>query len=136
MAFSSHGAVLAIVDGESSVAVGEVRDITGPSMRREVEAVVSADPLAPPVPIISHTTPDEVSFEINYTAHAVQQRLRLAAIEMTTVPFELTFPTTPSEIASFDGYVSEFEPLAPVEGVLRANVIVTLASTIDFRSDT
>lgn len=136
MAFSSHGTVLAMADGGVFTTVGEVRDITGPTMRREATVVPSADPSDSPAVVLAHTDPDQLSFEINYTAHTAQQRLRTVLMEMTAVPFELTFPTSPPETVAFDGYVTEFEPLAPVEGVLRANVIVTVASTIDFRSDT
>lgn len=129
MAVSAHGTTLQIEQGGAHTPIAEVLDVDGPGMMFATQPyrgdggvfVVMPDPIEP----------GEITFEINYTAHATQSVLREANTAQTVQAFQITFPTDPAETLAFTGYVTGFTYSAPVEGIMRASVTITLAGVME-----
>ena len=107
--------------------VSEVTDITGPGMSRGTEVIRGDGGDFAVVP--AGLEPGEVTFDINYTGTATQVALRDATANDGALSFRVV---SPAATAAFRGYVTGFEFSAPVSGILRASVTVTLASTVAY----
>lgn len=133
MAVRSHGTFLQIGDGAASgetfITVSEVLDISGPGMVLAVEPLRGdgVETVAP-----AGTEPGEVTFDVNYTGHETQLVLRGAIADQLPLSFRIVFPTDPAETLAFRGYVTAFSFSAPVAGLLRASLTLTLASAMVF----
>ena len=134
MAVSSHGTLLQLSDGgdpETFSTVAEVLDIDDVGSLVKVETF-RGDGNGFPAVVPDEIEPGEITFDLNYTGEAAQSRLRDAHLGQTRLSLRLVFPTIPVTSASFRGYVTGFLFTAPVEGVLRASISVTLASALAF----
>lgn len=134
MAVSSHGTLFRIGDGgtpEVFATIAEVMDIeaVGPTVETET---FYGDGGGYPVVVPATMEPGEATFDINYTKAITQTTLRDALANQTQASFQLVFPTSPEEVCAFTGYVTGFEFTAPVEGVMRASVTITMASAMVF----
>lgn len=128
MAVSAHGTALKISDGEAFVTVAEVLDIDGPGVTTTTVTYRGDGDVSLVLPDAGD--PAEMTFELNYTAAATQTSLLEAATTRARASFQVEFPTVPAQTLAFDGYVTGFQFSAPVEGVLRASVTITLASIV------
>jgi|SRR5690606_6709915 len=128
MAVSAHGTALKISDGEAFVTVAEVLDIDGPGVTSEAVTYRGDGDVSLVLPDAGD--PVEMTFELNYTAAATQTFLLDAANTRALASFQVEFPTVPAQALAFDGYVTGFQFSAPVEGILRASVTITLASVL------
>jgi len=128
VAVSSHGTLLKAGDGagsESFTTVGEVMDISGPSIALAVEEVTSHDSAGwrEFVPTLKEI--GEVTFTINFNAGATQgfaAGLYLDMINKTKRNFQIVIPTTSAKTGSFAAFVTAFPLDLPVEGVIRADI--------------
>lgn len=135
MAFSSHGTLLGIrsaadVGGEFTH-VAEVNDISG--IGRTLSAVtLRTDDQSEFPKVVGHIgDPGEMSFDLQYIGHESHVEMRTAAVTGDLLAFQVEFPTDPPETWGFDGLVTKFDMAAPVDGLIRASVTVTLASHIE-----
>lgn len=127
MAVSAHGTLMKIGDGSDPdvyATIGEVLDITGPSMTLNTETVTSHDSIYEQV-IPTIVASGEVTFDINYTGDASQTVLEDALTSRALTSFQVTFPLETPEVRTFDAYVTGLEFAAPVEGVMRASITLT-----------
>lgn len=128
VAVSSHGTLLKAGDGGGSevfTTVGEVMDISGPSIAVATEEVTSHDSAGwrEFVPTLKEI--GEITFTINFNAGATQgfaAGLYLDMINKTKRNFQLVIPTTSAKTGSFAAYVTAFPLDLPVEGVIRADI--------------
>ena len=128
LAVSSYGTLLKIGDGGGSevfTTIGEVRDISGPSLNVGTEEVTAHDGSGwrEFVPTLKEI--GEITFEINFNAAATQgfsTGLYNDAANKTKRNFQIVLPTTSAKTGSFAAYVTAFELTEPVEGVLRASI--------------
>lgn len=134
-AISSHGTLLKIGDGGGSeifTTIAEVLDITGPSYAWETEDVTSHDSAKwrEHVPTIKEG--GEVGFELNYYSATTQDAMRTDFMNGTKRNFQVVFPLPASgtETHAFAAYVTGIEYDAPVEGVLRQNVVLTITGAV------
>ena len=134
MAVRAHGTQFQIGDGgepEMFTTIAEVLDIEDAGSTYEVDTY-RGDDLGFPRVLPADEQPGEITFEINYTRAASQVVLRDAHIDQAPLSLRLVFPTSPEETASFSGYVTGFAFSAPVEGIMRASVTITMASAMVF----
>jgi hypothetical protein len=129
---SSHGTQLKVGDGgtptEVFATIGEVKDISGPSMTLNTETVTSHDSGGWMEIIPTLLEAGEMTFDVNYYKATTQTRLRTAQTARTRLNFQMVFPPTgsPTDTLAFSGYVTGFEYSAPVEGVLTASVTIKI----------
>lgn len=132
MAVSSHGTLLKIGDGASPevfTTIAEVLDISGPGMSLSTD-VWRTDDIATYAVVPTGFDPDEVTFDVNYTGDGTQGQVREAIATQALTSFRIELPTVPAETLAFTGYITRFRFSEPVDGVLQASVIVTLASAM------
>jgi hypothetical protein len=130
MGFSSFGTLLQIGDGggpETFTTIGEVKDISGPSLALDTEDATSHDSTdgwEVLVPTILRS--GEVTFDINFDpdegTHDITTGLLADEVAKTLRHFKLIFPDLTSTEWAFSAYVTGFETSAPVAGVLGASV--------------
>ena len=135
-AVSSHGTFLKVGDGagggEAFTTIAEVLDITGPGTTLNTEDATSHDSAGWKEIIPTLKENGEVTFDINYYKHATQTSLRADLEARTKRNFQLVFPGSVAETASFSGYVTSFEYAAPVEGILRASATIAVSGGITY----
>ena len=115
--------------------VAEVMDISGPGMSRAAIDVTTQDSAGKWREFIKGLKdPGEVTFDIKYVPtaathkNAAQGLLAELDDDSTTLRnFKLIFPDSGSTTWSFSGFVSGFEPSAPVENELTASVTIQLS---------
>jgi hypothetical protein len=133
MAVSALGTLLKIGDGggpETFTTIAEVRDISGPGFSLGTEEVSSHDSALWRTFIPTFKEGGEVTFDVNFTAHATQGftgGLYNDFANRTLRNFQLVLTTSPAKTASFAAYVAGFELGMPVEGVLSASVTLQLS---------
>ena len=134
MAVRAHGTLFQIGDGgdpEVFTTIAEVLDIEDAGSSFEVEAF-RGDGDGFPAVVPSETQPGEIEFDINYTRASSQVALRDAHLDQSPRSLRLVFPTSPAETVTFRGYITGFAFSAPVEGIMRASVTITMASAMVF----
>lgn len=128
IAVSSHGTLLKIGDGggsETFTTIGEVNDISGPSLTVNTEEVTSHDSAGVREFIPTLKEFGEITFDINFNNAATQGfsgGLYNDAINRTKRNFQIVIPTTSAKTGSFAAYVTGFELQEPVDGVLKASI--------------
>lgn len=115
--------------------VAEVNDISGVGRNLTTEVFYTTDGDVFPAVMANGGDPGELTFDIQYVRAAGQVVLREASVSRSKLVFRLAFPIDPVEVWEFDGYVTKLEMQAPVEGVLRASVTVTLASHVAYSQE-
>ena len=128
-ALSSHGTILRMGDGgtpEVFTPVAEVLDIDGPGLSRNMhDATPHSDNFEKVVPGgILHT--EALTFRINLIptdpTHDENTGLLAAIQDKRDVNWQLEFPDTGSTIYNFPGFVQNYKPLSPVDGILQAEI--------------
>lgn len=127
MAISGFGTSLKI----GAVAVAEILDVSGPSLSLETIDVTSHNSLeAWREYIAGLLDAGEITFDINYVPTAVTHKnaagglLYLLATRASQA-FTLTFPDTTAW--TFNGFVTGFEPSAPVDDKLSASITIKIS---------
>lgn len=134
-ALSAIGTLLKIGDGagpEVFTTIGEVGNISGPGLSTGV------------IDVTNHSSPDytqeilaglksagEVTFSINYIPTHATHNATTGLIRdwknRTKRNFQLVWPDAGGTTWSFAAYVTGFQPTAPVEDKLAADVTLTIA---------
>jgi len=134
-AISSFGTLLKIGDGggtESFTTIAEVRDISGPGFEQGTEEVTHhTSPGRWKERIATLLDAGEVTFELNFlpaeTTHSYSSGLLEDMVNGTKRNFQLVFPDTGATTWTFPAIVANFEPTAPVEGKLTADVTLEIS---------
>lgn len=127
-AVRAHGTLLKIGDGggpEVFTTIGEVRDISGPSIAVATEEVTSHDSAGWREYIATVREIGELTFDINFTGAATQgfaAGLYNDMINRTTRNFQLVIPLSSSKTGSFAAIITGFTPDLAVDGVVRASI--------------
>ena len=131
-AVSSHGTLLQVKKGGSFATIAEVLDFTGPGTTLNTEDATNHDSNGNREIIPTLKEPGEVTFDINYSKDSTQTDLRTALTNSTLLELKIVFPLTSptTEALTFSGYVTNFEYAAPVEGILRASVTITVSGAV------
>ena len=126
-AISSFGTLLK----RGAVTIAEVRDVTGPSLQQSTAEVTNhSSPGRYREFLATVIDGGEVTFEIGYVpseaTHGVAAGGLLDDMENGNISaYSVTFPDTTAW--SFSAIVTGFEPSAPVDGALTANVTFKVA---------
>ncbi len=134
-ALSAFGTLLKIGDGggpEAFTTIAEVTDIKGPGLSMDAVEVTSHDsPNAVKEKIAGLKEVGELTFSINYVPTAATHNATTGLIRdwknRTKRNFQLVFPDTGATTWSFAALVTNFQPTAPVDGKLAADVTLTPA---------
>lgn len=115
--------------GAAFVAVAQVSDISGPGMSADTEDVTTHDQAtAWEENVVTILRTGEVSMSIVYdpnaVTHAATSGLLAKLQNKTPTQFRIVFPGPYNW--TFDGYASGFEPSAPVDGSLTADVTLKI----------
>ena len=109
--------------------IGHVEDITGPGETAESVDITNHDsPSAYREKVAVILDGGELTFDIVYNSEAGQDALRTAFEARTTGAVLITYPDTST--AGFQGFVSSWSWAAPVAGVLRASIGITVAGAV------
>ena len=112
-------------------AIAEVMDISGPSMESRTEEVTphvkDATPWAEKIATILDA--GEVTFDINFVP-ASTAVLTTALTDQTKRSFSVEGPDSADTTWTFSGILTSFQPSAPVEGVLRASITITMTESV------
>jgi hypothetical protein len=116
----------------SDVEIAEVKDISGPGLSLNTIDVTAHDGSGWRDFVATLLDAGEVTFEINYvptgaTHDNTAGGLLYAMDQQTLEDFDLIFPDAGTTTWSFDGYVTAFEPGAPVDGALTASVTIRIS---------
>lgn len=130
--YHSKGTLLKMGDGaspETFTTVGQVQDISGPSLSLGTVEVTNHSSTAREF-VADILGGGEVSFEIVYDPNLATHKnasggLLYALAQKQRKNWKLTLPSSPSADIAFTGWVTKFESAAPVEGKLAAKVTIT-----------
>lgn len=112
----------------SSTVIAAVRSISGPGITLDVEDVTSHDSTEAWEEVVATILrTGEISLEIEYDPNAATHKNASGGLlyDLTTrasTTYSIVFPSNPTVTWSFTAYVVAFEPSAPHEGALTANV--------------
>lgn len=126
------GVVLKRHNGSTYVTVAQLRDVNGPSMKKDRVDVTTKDSSSRWRDFLS-TLRDggEISFEIEYDPTATTHAALVDDFESdTTTQYQIAFGDGSSTSASFVGTVVAFEPQGPMEGALTANVTIAITGAV------
>ncbi len=132
-AVTAHGTLLKVGDGavpEVFVTIAEVLDISGPGTTLNTEDATNHDSGGWREPVPTLLEGGEVTFDINYYHGTTQTSMRQDMEARTRRTYQMVLPTTPIETLKFNGYVTNFEYSAPVEGILRASCTIMVTGPI------
>ncbi len=134
-AIAAYGVLLKVGDGgtvETFTTIAEVRDIEGPELEAEMKEVTSHDSGGWREFIPTLLGAGEVSFDLNFIpgdpTHDAQTGLVADMFSRTKRNYQLVWPD--SEGWQFAAYVSGFNPSAPVEDELAAEVALTVTGAV------
>jgi len=115
----------------SYLTVAEVKDITGPGLTAEVADLTShssSGAFREKLPTL--LDPGEVTFDVNYvpTSATHNNSTGLVSLLRTRAKknWQLVWPDTGETLWAFAGFVTGFEPGAPVGDLLTASVTITV----------
>jgi hypothetical protein len=140
-AIESFGTLFQRGDGvtptEGFTTVAEVKDIEGPAMSRETHEVTHQEsPDRHMERIGGLLDTGEVTFTLNWVpSNATHDDATGLIFDLRTPErrnYRLVFPDAASTTWTFPGLVTEFAPKAPVDGVLEADVTVTVCGAPTF----
>lgn len=140
-ALNSINTILKIGDGatptEVFTAIAEVKDIAGPQLSTDtvdITSRTSPGKFEEALPTIIRT--GQVTFDINFLptngTHDAETGLLADLKNMTKRNFQLVFPDAAETTWSFSAYVVQFQPNAPVAGVLSASVALKITGQPTF----
>jgi len=133
-AISSFATYLKLGDGgtpEAFTTIAEVMDISGPELSADTEEVTSHSSTDGwKEKIITLLDGGDVTFELNFiptgATHSYAAGLLKDLANRTRRNFQHVFPNVGATTWSFSAYVTKFPVRAPVNGVLRVPVTLTL----------
>jgi hypothetical protein len=118
--------------GDPFLPIGEVGDIDGPGEKTTFLDATSQEDTAEAVVPSGITRFDELTFPINYiptkATHDHIQGLRYHQRQKTLLDMKQTYSDGTSDTMA--AYCGSFKPKAPVEGILRADVMFKLTAPI------
>lgn len=136
-AVSAYGTLLKIGDGGGSevfTTIAEVTNITGPGSELETIDVTSHDSTGAKREFIAGLIDmGEITLSLNFNALTTQGfagGLYNDHMSRTKRNFQLVLPTTSNKTGSFAAYVTNFEPDAPVDGALTADVTLKVTGAV------
>lgn len=126
------GVVLKRHNGSIYVQVAQLRDVTGPSMKKDRVDVTTKDSTARWREFLSTLrNGGDVTFEIEYDPAAATHATLIDDFESdTTTQYQIAFGDAGTTAASFVGTVTGFEPTGPMEGALTANVTISITGAV------
>ena len=132
MTIPSHGTLIQIGDGEVTetfATIAKIKDIDGPGFSRAVhDASTQTTDWSEKVPGLKN--PGQVTFEINWiptdTTHDYITGLMKDFVDGTLRNFRFLWPDPASTIWQLACYVVNYEPTAPVDGILTANLTLEI----------
>jgi len=111
--------------------IAEVKDISGPGLNLNTTDVTAHDGSGWREFVATILDAGEITFDINYVptdgTHDATSGLLSVMEAQTLESFELIFPDAGTTTWSFSGYVTGFEPGAPVDGALTASVTIRIS---------
>ena len=129
----SHGAVLDWdpAGGTSYVAIGQVKDITGPSQTRDTIEVTDHDSGGWKEYIAGLRDGGELTFTIGYDNANAQHAALLTSMGSSVIPaWELTLNVTSgTAVWTFDGQVTGFTANTPVSGENTIDITVKISGS-------
>ena len=137
-AISSFGAILRVGDGggtEVFTAIAELKDLSGPNKALATqEATTHASPGKAREFISTLVDNGEVSATLNFlitnATHDWLTGLMGDLDDGTRRNFQLQFPDAGTTTAAFSAFVTQFNPSAPVDGILEAEITLKLTGLI------
>lgn len=135
-AIPAQGTLLQLDDGAGNyTTIAEVKDIRGPGFTTNFTDVTSHDSPDYTREFISGLRdPGEVTFSVNFVptnpTHNLSAGLMSLQQNRTKRNYKLIFPDVSTTTWTFAAYVSRFEPGAPVDGALTADVTLRVTGTI------
>jgi len=118
------------------VTIAEVKSMDGPGMKGDTIDVTTHSSAASGAwreKISSLLDPGEVSFTINLVPSLAAHKSLLSDFTTRTkTNFQMVFPDGGSTTWSFTGYITQFGAKAEVDGVLEADMTVTLTGAPTF----
>lgn len=132
---SGFGTLLKAGNGASSetfAAIAEVKSITGPSLSMEtIEATHHQSPGNYRELLPSFLSAGTISLSVNFLpATAAQTVVTTDFAARTKRNFQLVFPDTSTTTWSFSGYYTGFTPTADVDGILTADIEITVTGAV------
>lgn len=132
-AISAFGTQIQVNDGTPTyTTIAEVLDITGPGFTAETADVTNhSSPGAWREMIPTMLAQGTVSFDVNYVpthpSHNGSTGLISLLTGRTKRNYKIIWPNVGATTWTMDGYITSFSPSAPVNGQLRASVVMTPA---------
>jgi hypothetical protein len=132
---AAFGATLKI-GGTAGTAVAGVTSIEGPGWSTDTLDMTAHDSASAYREIApSFIDAGEVTLRLNYDPNQVTHKNSAGGLLylLTTralTSFALSFPTTPIAWLTFQGYVTEFSPEAPVDGKLEAGAKIKITGAV------
>lgn len=126
---AAYGSILS----KNDVDTAQVKNISGPGMSLDTEDVTTHDQATAWEEVVATVLRSgEITLEIVYDpADASQVDLLFDLDAKATDTWALEFQDVGQTAWSFTGYVTRFEPGAPVEGALTASVTIKVTGVID-----
>jgi predicted secreted protein len=132
MTLPSHGTLLQIGDGggtEVFTTIAKIKDISGPTLNRGThDASTQTTDWSEVVPGLKKG--GQFTFDVNFiptdTTHDHQTGLIKDFIDGTKRNFRIIWPDAGNTIDQYAAYVVNFEPDAPVDGLLTASVTLEI----------
>ena len=134
-AIKSTGTIIRIRDngsGDSFVPIAEVLDIDGPGEKTNFHDATSQDDTAEAVVPSGITRFDEHTFPVNFIpsngTHDHSTGLRAKSRAKTLIDVQQEYPD--GTIDAFSAYVGNVKMKAPVDGILRADIMFRITTAI------
>ncbi|KAA3645337.1 MAG: outer capsid protein Hoc [Chloroflexi bacterium] len=133
MGISSFGTLLKRGDGatptEVFATIAEVLDISGPGEELRTEESTNHSSVDGAVERTATLLDSgEITYDVNLDPSGVTHtNLRTDMRNRTLRNFQQIFPDTANTQVDFAAYVTKFQPSAPVEGVLKASITLSIS---------
>ena len=121
--------------GSTPVTIAQVYDISGPSMSADTEDVTTHDSSGLPwrEKVATLIDAGDVQLSLYFDPDGATHKDATGGLldifsSRTLEPFEIAFPDT-TDVA-FTAYVTQFQPKAPIDGVLTADVTLTISGAL------
>lgn len=134
-AVHAFGTLLKMGDGASPevfTTVAEMREIPVPSLEGQMIDVTTHESAGgiresiPNLPALGDLTFD-IFYKPSDATHDENTGLLRKCLDRTRVNFKVVYNISPAKVCSFAGYVTRFQPRAPVDGVWTSAVRINVA---------
>lgn len=136
MKYHAYGALLQYEDPANAgtfINVSEIKDISGPGESLDmVDSTTHTSPNATREFLPGLLDPGEVSFSIAYDPEDTtgQAFLKDSLRNRTERTFRIVSKTTNNAFRKFKGFVMQFEPKDPVEGIIEADFAIKVTGQV------